>query len=305
MKLVPDKVELSNAVEENRIINLGDLAKFIRNISVHSSTCSSALAIGKTNEPPVVLEGVQCDRGLATFLKASCQGCLTSFFTKPERLNLSTKHYKINAQATWGECVRGGGASSLGELMSTIGIPSIGHTTFVKIEHCIGEWWLEALKQEMLAAGQQERRIAVEKGNFQQGVPYISVILDGGWSKRSHKHTYNALAGVAIIIGKETGRILFMGVRNKYCLICRIAEGKGEKAKEHVCTGGYMESSQKMESDILLEGFCEAESRHGVRYLQVIGDGDSSLMHRLVEEGPAWCKDITKIECANHICKGA
>ena len=33
-----------------------------------------------------------------------------------------------------------------------------------------------------------------------------AVIVDGGWSKRSHKHSYNANSGVAIIIGKATGK---------------------------------------------------------------------------------------------------
>ena len=45
-------------------------------------------------------------------------------------------------------------------------------------------------------------------------------MLDGGWSKRSHKHSYNAKSGVAIIIGKETGKLLHIGVCNKYCSAC-------------------------------------------------------------------------------------
>jgi hypothetical protein len=35
----------------------------------------------------------------------------------------------------------------------------------------------------------------------------ITVITDGGWSKRTHKHSYNAAGGVAIIIGKETKKL--------------------------------------------------------------------------------------------------
>ena len=44
--------------------------------------------------------------------------------------------------------------------------------------------------------------------------------VDGGWSKRSHKHSYNVKSGVAIIIGKETGKLLHIGVRNKFCHAC-------------------------------------------------------------------------------------
>ena len=53
-----------------------------------------------------------------------------------------------------------------------------------------------------------------------QGVPAVTVIVDGGWSKRTPKHSCNAKSGVAIIIGKATGKILYIGVHNKFCSIC-------------------------------------------------------------------------------------
>ncbi len=59
------------------------------------------------------------------------------------------------------------------------------------------------LLSSMAEAGQEEKKIAEENGRFHEGVPAITVIVDGGWSKRSHKHSYNAKSGVAIIIGKE------------------------------------------------------------------------------------------------------
>lgn len=43
------------------------------------------------------------------------------------------------------------------------------------------------------------------------------MIVDGGWSKRSHRHSYNAKSGVAIIIGQAIGKLLHIGVGNKYC----------------------------------------------------------------------------------------
>ena len=50
-------------------------------------------------------------------------------------------------------------------------------------------------------------------------VPAITVITDGGWSKRSHKSSYKAKSGVAIIIGQKTGKILFLGVWIKFCTL--------------------------------------------------------------------------------------
>ena len=49
-------------------------------------------------------------------------------------------------------------------------------------------------------------------------MPAITVIVDGGWLKHSHKHSYNAKSGVGIIIGQRTGKILHIGMRNKYVL---------------------------------------------------------------------------------------
>ena len=72
----------------------------------------------------------------------------------------------------------------------------------------------------MRKAGKEEKRLAEERGDFHEGVPAITVIVDGGWSKRSHHHSYNTKSGVAIIIGQATGKLLYIGVRNKYCTAC-------------------------------------------------------------------------------------
>ena len=62
----------------------------------------------------------------------------------------------------------------------------------------------------MAEAGREEKRLAEERENFHEGVPAITVIVDGGWSKHSHKHSYNANSGVAIIVGKATRKLLYI-----------------------------------------------------------------------------------------------
>ncbi len=56
-----------------------------------------------------------------------------------------------------------------------------------------------------------------------------------------------------------------------------------------------------METDILVEGFLEAERVHGVRYIKFIGDGDSSVYPNLIQNVPGW--DYSQLEYANHACK--
>jgi hypothetical protein len=56
--------------------------------------------------------------------------------------------------------------------------------------------WLNELNSKMTAAGQEERRLAIERGDVIDGVPFTTVIVDGGWSKRSYGHGFNASSGV-------------------------------------------------------------------------------------------------------------
>ena len=57
-----------------------------------------------------------------------------------------------------------------------------------------------------------------------------------------------------------------------------------------------------METDIILEGYLEAEKVHGVCCTKLIGDSDSSVHSTLLQSVPGWVQAI-KLECANHACK--
>ena len=64
------------------------------------------------------------------------------------------------------------------------------------------------LSKAMLEGSKEEQKSAEGSGDYFQGVPAITVIADGGWLKRSHKHSYNAKSGVAVIIGIHTRKLL-------------------------------------------------------------------------------------------------
>ena len=154
----------------------------------------------------------------------------------------------------------------------------------------------------MAEAGQREKELAISNNQYHQGVPSISVVADGGWSKRSHKHSYNAKSGVGVIFGLATKKLLFLGIRNKYCSVCAIAEHKAESSPKHICYRNWSGSSCAMESDIVVEGFRLSERTHGVRYMKLVGDGDSSVTSTIREAVP-YGVYVEKIECANHAVK--
>ena len=73
----------------------------------------------------------------------------------------------------------------------------------------------------MIEAGCEERKLAIERKDFHEGVPAtMHCDCRCGMVKRSHPHSYNAKSGVGIIIGFYTQKLLHIGVRNKYCAAC-------------------------------------------------------------------------------------
>ena len=139
--------------------------------------------------------------------------------------------WECNVAVVWGEVVTGGGHSRLEETLVVLGVPVMTKCSFISTERGIGDQWRKRLEQSMVEAGREERWLAIERGDFHEGAPSVTVIVDGGWSKHSRKHSYNAKSDVAIIIGKETGKLLHIGIRNKFCAACT----QGIPKEKHSC----------------------------------------------------------------------
>jgi hypothetical protein len=176
--------------------------------------------------------------------------------------------------------------------MGTRGIPRINESTYSKIEAEIVKLCNDVLQDEMTEAREEERKIVIENDKFFQGEPVIAVVCDGGWSKRSHKHTYNAMGGVGVIFGLKTQKLLHIGIRNKLCYICNRAATQNQEPVKHECFKNWEQSSQSMESDIILEGFQVCEKKYGVRYMQMIAVGDSSVYATIIKNIPNWCPHV-------------
>ena len=75
------------------------------------------------------------------------------------------------------------------------------------------------VNQQLLTAGQKERQLAIAQESYHHRVSAITVIVDEGWSKRSHKHSYNANSGVGVIFRTATKALLFIGVRKNVLIM--------------------------------------------------------------------------------------
>lgn len=291
-------------IHGNRILNLSTLKIHVSEIATHSALCEKGRELAMNGIDPIVLVSEKRD-GLQSIVKARCKGCEKDFIMKnSDNINSDDSEIsEINVKGVWGSMVTGGGCSSMNEFLGTLGIPGVNQRKYSKIEDQIGDWWRTVLQEDMAEAGREERENAIKNNSFHEGVPSITVVCDGGWCKRSHKHTYNAMAGVGVIFGLHTKKLLHIGIRNKLCYICSAAESKKQTPREHKCFKNWDDSSQAMESDIILEGFLNCENVHGVRYMKVIADGDSSVYASIVENVAGWGAHVQKVECANHSCK--
>ncbi|KMQ86930.1 hypothetical protein RF55_13949 [Lasius niger] len=164
-----------------------------------------------------------------------------------------------------------------------------------------------AAMESMKMAGEIEKQLALERNETINGIPYITVIADGSWMKRSYGNAYDSLSGVGAILGHRTGKVLFIGIRNKFCMVCDTAERRGLEPVAHKCYKNFDRnaSSTSMESDAIVEGFKSSLEMHGLIYKTIVADGDSSVYHSILNNAPYREQMVTvkKIECTNHLLR--
>lgn len=152
--------------------------------------------------------------GLASKLIIQCKMC-----GKIEAISTENPNKKQINEITMAASVGIGiGYSQLKELFTTIDIPFMVEGTYIKKFTEVSQTIEDVAWQTIKESGKEEFRLATDAGDVNEnGVPIISVIVDGAWSKRSYKTNYNALSGVGCIIGARTKKVLFASVR--YCSI--------------------------------------------------------------------------------------
>ncbi|XP_067216539.1 uncharacterized protein [Linepithema humile] len=244
-------------------------------------------------------------RGLMTQLFFQCQMChykdsIWSEPTKPKILDINT----AVAAAT---ITTGIGYAQLNELCAAINVPCMSESTYITFRDNIVDDFQKTAMENMKMAGEIEKQLALERNDIINGIPYITVVADGSWMKRTYGNAYNSLSGIGAIIGYYTKKVLFVGVRNKFCAICDMAERKGVKPRIHKCYKNFDRnaSSTRMESDAIAEGFKCSLEMHGLIYKTVIADGDSSV-YQTIHDNKPYCEQmvtVKKIECSNHLLR--
>lgn len=280
-------------IEGRRIVDLFAFVEQLRVISLHNEgNCSfSQLQIQK-----------EIRIGFHSKIIFNCKGCNANFRVYTNDDEKTTNTIDINSAAVLGTNMIGIGYSQLEQLSSIIDVPPMCNDKFKKLNDYLGKWWEETAVREMKEAAEEEAKAAIARGDVDDdGVPFITVVTDGCWSKRAFNKNFTALSGVGAIVGAHTEKVLWIGVRNRYCVRCVRAKNSGITPQPHTCTKNYTGPSSEMEWEVILEGFKSSVELYNLRFLRVIADGDSSTYSKLLEHKPYGDRHIEKIECTNHL----
>ncbi|XP_022182694.1 uncharacterized protein LOC111042410 [Myzus persicae] len=231
-----------------------------------------------------------------------CSMCLITTKIESERTGTYIQVNKATVTASIGIGI---GYSQLNEFSAIIDVPCLSSNTYGKLFEQISQNIEQTAWEQMRLAGVEEKRLAIEAGDIDSdGTPLCIVVADGQWGKRSYKTKYDALSGAATIIGFRTNKILFVGIRNRYCCLCERAHALKLTVRDHKCFLNWDKASTGMEADGIAEGFVRSVELHGLKFNRLIGDGDSSVSKRLLELVPYGSHQLVKkIECRNHILR--
>lgn len=174
----PPCSESNDLPHDSRVMDISNLATMVEEVSSHSASCRGACK----------MDGELQHAGLAVVIRLACEKCAKQF-----RLHLSKqvdtadgKRWLVNLAAVLGQLATGGGTSALSRMLLCMGIPDMPKSIFTATERLLGKNMAQLLELSIAEAGEEERKLAIQRKDYHQGVPAITVIADGGWSKRSH-----------------------------------------------------------------------------------------------------------------------
>lgn len=245
--------------------------------------------------------------GLTTRFTFECQNCFHKEFVFSEAHEEDTMD--INTAVVAATLSTGIGLTQIEQIFAGMAVHCMTDKMYTEKQSSIcQDIFAKATEKSMREAAEEERKLAIKRGDVtKEGIPYITVIIDGSWLKKTYGTHWNSCAGTAVIIGARTGKVLFFDVRNKYCLVCARAANRGVDPKKHKCekNWAYDQASTGMESNIILQGFKESMERYNIIYGTVVMDNDSNLYKTIVDSNVYLQYGVVpkRILCSVHLSK--
>lgn len=263
-------------------------------INKHSDSCDAEMVFTKETK-----------MGFRSIFHFECAEC--GVFHQVKSTTKNDDYMNVNLAATLGVTSIGSGFYHLQEMCAHMNIPCMSSSTYDDAQKKLQKNWSELSEHQTKEALLEEIQMAKDRGDVDSGGnALITVICDGSWGKRSYGKGFSSLSGSAAIIGANTKKVLYFGVKNKYCHVCAMSYADNCPPNQHECNISYEGASSGMETAILVEGFLFCE-KLGARFNKMISDGDSSAFKEITEQCVYKNPDveIQKIECTNHLFKNA
>ena len=162
--------------------------------------------------------------GFRTQFFYKCNMCHyeANFWSHPK----DEKTMDINTAITAGTITTGIGYAQMEEMFAAANVPCMSQKTYIKNREVVLEEFEKTAFENMKKAGELERQLAVERNDVINGYACIPVVADGSWLTRSYGKNFDSLSGVVAIIGYYTKKVLYVGIRNKFCTACQLAQQK-------------------------------------------------------------------------------
>ncbi|CAB4007536.1 Hypothetical predicted protein, partial [Paramuricea clavata] len=214
--------------------------------------------------------------GLASVFKIKCHVCGAI-----NHLETSQTH----RSAALGCLHTGIGNTHLNNLLSTMNIPTMNHSTFKTREREVGKTVENVAQISCKENMNMEMNDAVVDGAEPDvnGLIGIPVSYDMGWQKRGKGH--NSLTGQGMAMGLKTGKVLAYATRSKYCRICQNAKKNGKSPRKHDCRKNHTGSSKAMEPDVACE-LWNAAPKQNLKFSTYVGDDDTTTLNHLNQNVP-------------------
>ncbi|GBM19685.1 hypothetical protein AVEN_199854-1 [Araneus ventricosus] len=239
---------------------------------------------------------------LSSLMSIDCNSCKIQVSTRNSKLlGLKKSIPEINRRITYAMRSVGQGLEGMKTFCGIMDLnPPVSQNSYEQICRRVNAASKNVAIESMKKAADEEVA-AVDNTD-------ITVSGDGTWKTRGH----TSQIGVCTIIGADTGKVMDVEVLSKACKGCSRWKGprlgsafqKWHARHSQVCTKNHIGSSGKMAGDGMVKLFQRSESERGVRYLNYIGDGDSSTFlsisacHPYGENVP-----LSKVECVGHVQK--
>ena len=253
-------------------------------------------------------------------LKCKNDSCAWEYTTYSSTKMDKSRRYDVNVRSVMAFREIGRGLNHVETFSRVMNMPPpYSHSSYDKIVKEIAPYYVAAMNDSMVAAAKNVRppviysreetedvdEDVIDFQTQENEVIVCDVSLDGSWQRRG----YAALNGFVSCIERCNDKVVDLDIMTKDCKACKLWQGRendpdyADWVQSHDCPINHVGSSGSMETEGAVRIFSRSLEINHLRYVNYIGDRDSSAYKTVTEKKPYGDFTIGKLECVGHIQK--